>query len=214
MARQSILTRVTAALAGRPAATQIRERLANAETAAREAERAWRIAAFAVEAGQDPTVEKEAEGSLRPARQAVARLEAVLSKVEAADAEDARAMQEAQEAPQDAALIAAYAKLPKAAREVQAAAQAYAKEWFGLLAAGDEVQAVSAVNPRARIDLLPTNASTLVALELTRVTPEHTALPPGADAWAATSRDRATITPIVDHFEALAVAVREGLARG
>ncbi len=202
MARQTLFTRIANAVTGKLTADAVRGRIEAAETAASEAERTWRLAALAVEAGGNPADEAAAEDHLREARRNLTRLQAVLLEVEAQNAEDARAAQAAQEASEDAEIAKAAAAWAKAAQAVAPAVASYATAYRDLVETGDRLRSLASTNPRVRQDLLIQHTDAMISLELARVCAG--VVPPGADRWAVTSRDAREITPIASHIESVA----------
>lgn len=213
MSKPGLFKRVAQAIGGTaPPADAIRTRIQDAQIAAADAERAWRVAALAVETGGDPTQEKAAEAGLRSVRQELTRLEAILLEVEAQDAEAARAAQKATDDAQDAELAQAFDQLAAVAKRAQPALVAYSTEFSALVAAAEKAQGLARTNPRVRQDITAGSMASFVALELARVGTGRV-LPPGADVWAGAARDTRQIIPFVDHFRDISAAIRGSLGQ-
>ena len=211
---QSPQARLFSSLASAPtslSADTVRERIDAAETAAHEAEIAWRTAALAAEASGDNTDELSAEAAMLKARREVARLEAVLVEVAARDANEALAAQRAREAEEDAEASAALDVLCKAAKAAEPAIKSYANAYAGLASAYEQFRHAAARNPRVRPDLVAQSLPKRVGDEIVRHS-EGRPLAPGGDTWTAASTDPRNLTPIKVYFDDLARAIREGLS--
>jgi hypothetical protein len=203
MSRASLLERIVPKVT----AATIEARLAKARQVVEAAEARYRAAALdTVTAGQDSAANEDgADKALAKARQDVTRLEAALNEAQARESADAHAKRQAVAAAEDAKVAKAFADWADAAKAAGPALEAYAKAYDALVATGRKAHALALTNPRARQDLLSQDVQGLVSLELTRIAKAH--LPPGADRWAATSRNPADIPPLADHFAGLAGAV-------
>ena len=189
-----------------PASAAIRKRIEDASRAVQDAEREWRLAAVAVEAGDETADEASAEAGLAKAKRELFRLEGILSEVQAAEHDEGRRAQLASEAAQDALVVDALNDQTKAASALETAVAGYVKAWEGLVAANGNAVGLALTNPRARQDLLLQSVRHLVGVEITRQAGGRT-LPPGGNAWSAASVDPRTLPPMVAHFDALKSAI-------
>ncbi|WP_374658984.1 hypothetical protein [Phenylobacterium sp.] len=209
---KNLFARVTDAITGKLTSDVIRRRVEHASAALAEAERSWRLAAVAAEAGGPPEDEARAEEHLASCRRELERLNAVLAEVEAQEAQEVAAARLKQEAAEDAKLAKASTEWARTAAALAEALSAYADAYGQFVRSSAHMSLLARTNPRARQDLSTQNVDALVGTELARLSSDT--IPPGADRWAASALNPREIVPLVGHVSEMANAIKEGLRHG
>lgn len=209
---KNLFARVTDAITGKLTSETMRRRVEDANSALAEAERSWRLAAVAAEAGGPPEDEARAEEHLASCRRDLGRLSAVLAEVEAQEAQEAATARLKQETAEDAKLARASTEWARTAATLAEALRAYADAYGQFVRSSAHMSLLARTNPRARQDLSAQNVDALVGTELARLSSDT--IPPGADRWAASALDPRKIVPLVGHVGEIASAIKEGLRHG
>ena len=206
----NLLDRIT----GKTNPARLASQIAEAEARVSAAETARGQAALAFENGGAEADVARAEAEVAQAKARLDRLRAAHTAalaIEAAKATDAtRAARKAQ----DDALTAAGKQVVAKAAAFGKVSAVFVSTYRELAAAVLDLQREIISHPRARQDLMhQLDVHALVSRELSRLTPEHSAVPPGASSRERSLGDPRAITPLVDHLTSVAAAVLPEEAR-